>query len=77
MALGSEEEVFRAGPVSCPPGAGEGGGVGYALVPELPITLSMLSRPLLLGRSHWYVIGCGDAGESARMLDSTWSEAAI
>ena len=50
---------------------------GYALVPELPITLSMLSRPLLLGRSHWYVIGCGDAGESDRMLERTWSEVAI
>lgn len=41
------------------------------------MVLKKLSRPLELGRSHWYVIGTGEGGGSERMEDRTLSEAAI
>ena len=58
MALGSEEDMFSAGPSSVP---GEGGGVGYASCPgDCDFDCHMerkLSKPLTFGRSHWYVMG--------------------
>lgn len=60
IALGSEEDVLRAGPLS---GPGDGGGVGYASCPACDLDCHMerkLSKPLTFGRSHWYVIGCVD-----------------
>ena len=46
MALGSEEDVLRAGPLSVP---GDGGG-GVDLDCHME---RKLSKPLALGRSHW------------------------
>ena len=77
MALGSEEEVFRAGPLSVP---GDGGGVGYASWPSCDLDCHMerkLSKPLTFGRSHWYVMGCGDWGVRERTCSSISAELAI
>jgi hypothetical protein len=74
--LGSSEEVFRAGLSS---GVGEVGGVWYAVwLGALDCqTERKLSRPLALGRSHWYVIGCGDWGVDARTCSRMSDEFAI
>jgi hypothetical protein len=59
IAFGSWLDVFNAGPLSL---LGEGGGVGYPLGAafEAFMTLKKFSKPLLFGRSHWYVIGRED-----------------
>jgi hypothetical protein len=41
------------------------------------MTLKKFSKPLLLGRSHWYVMGRDEDGGLATIDESTLSDAAI
>jgi hypothetical protein len=77
MALGSDEDVLKAGLLSVP---GDGGGVGYASCPDCDLDCHMerkLSKPLTFGRSHWYVMGCGDCGVRESTCSRISAELAI
>lgn len=77
VAFASCEDVFEGGPSF---GPGDGGGVGYASCPDCVFachSARKLSKPLMLGRSHWYVIGCGDCGVLFSTCSSISAELAI